>query len=59
MEEEIISKIDELKSQLTGDLFEDGEIQQKIYDLKKKLKPEIEENPELDDFDDECLSCGA
>ena len=34
------------------------EIQQNIYELKKILKPEIVDHPELDD-DDECLSCGA
>ena len=59
-EKEILSKIDELKSQLTGDLFQDGETQQAIYDLKRSLKPEIEENPDADDFDDEgCLMCGG
>lgn len=59
-EQETLTKIEELKTQLTGDLFQDGEIQQAIYELKKRLKPEIETQPELDDFDDEgCLSCGA
>jgi hypothetical protein len=58
-EVETRSKITELQETLTGNLFTDGEIQQAIYDLKKLLKPEIAENPELDDFDGECLSCGA
>ena len=58
-EAETLSKITELQSTLTGNLFEDGETQQEIYDLKRSLKPEIAENPELDDFDGECLSCGA
>jgi len=57
-EQETLSKIEELKTQLTGDLFQDGETQQAIYELKKSLKPEIELQPELDDFE-ECLSCGA
>ena len=57
-EEEIKSKIEELKSKLTGNLFEDGETQQEIYDLKKVLNPRIELHPE-EDQDDECLSCGS
>lgn len=57
-EEEITKKIEELKTTLIGDLFLDGETQQEIYALKKLLKPEIEEQPELDD-DEDCLSCGA
>jgi hypothetical protein len=56
---DIEEKILDLKKHLTGDLFADGSIQQAIYDLKKQLRPEIEDNPELDDYDDECLSCGA
>lgn len=58
-EEAILQEITVLKTKLTGNLFEDGETQQAIYELKKQLKPEIELQPELDDFDDECLSCGA
>ena len=59
-EKEILDKIEELKSSLTGDLFQDGETQQAIYDLKRTLKPEIEHNPDADDFDDEgCLMCGG
>lgn len=59
-EQEVLNKMNELKSKLTGNIFEDGEIMQEIYELKKILKPEIETNPELDDFDDEgCLYCGS
>jgi hypothetical protein len=59
-EQKLMGEIQELKGQLTGNIFEDGELQQKIYELKKQLRPEIEENPELDDFDDEdCLYCGS
>lgn len=59
-EQEITQKIEELKGKLTGNLFEDGETQQAIYDLKKQLQPEIENNPELDTYDDEgCLYCGS
>jgi hypothetical protein len=59
-EENIMGEIQDLKGKLTGNLFEDGELQQKIYELKKQLQPEIEANPELDNFDDEdCLYCGS
>lgn len=50
-------EIANLKSTLTGDLFQDMDTQQKIYELKVQLNPEIVANPELDD--DECLSCGS
>jgi hypothetical protein len=56
-EEEIREQITTLKSTLTGDLFQDMETQQKIYELKIQLNPDIVANPELDD--DECLSCGS
>ena len=58
-EEEVKARIEELKSNLSGNLFEDGETMQEIYDLKKQLNPEIENNPELDDDDSECLYCGS
>lgn len=55
----IEQKIEELKSFLTGDLFEDGDILQKIYELKKELNPAIIDNPELDDDETDCLYCGS
>lgn len=55
----IKEQIEELKTKLTGDLFQDGEIMQKIYELKKQLNPEIENNPEADDDEDGCLFCGS
>ncbi len=59
-EQEIKDQIAQLKSQLTGDLFKDGETQQAIYDLKLKLQPEIETQPELDNYEEEeCLYCGS
>lgn len=54
----IEEQIQELKGKLTGNLFEDGEIQQQIYDLKKQLNPNIVDNPEEDD-DEGCLYCGS
>ena len=56
-DEVIREEIAQLKATLTGDLFQDMEVQQKIYELKVQLNPEIVANPELDD--DECLSCGS
>lgn len=56
--EEIKEKIEEYRSVLTGDIFQDGEIQQRIYELKKMLNPRIEEHPEEDD-DEGCLNCGS
>jgi hypothetical protein len=59
-EQQIFEEIESLKKQLTGNLFEDGETQQRIYELKLQLRPEIASNPELDNFDDEgCLYCGS
>jgi hypothetical protein len=57
-EEQIKAQIEEYKSLLTGDLFADGDLQQKIYELKKQLNPRIEEHPEEDD-DEGCLNCGS
>jgi len=57
-EKEINAEIRALKSKLTGNLFDDMQTQQEIYELKKILNPEIVTNPEMDD-DDECLSCGS
>lgn len=55
---EIKNEIEQLRALLTGNLFEDGDIQQKIYDLKKELNPRIVEHPEEDD-DEGCLNCGS
>lgn len=57
-EEQIKAQIEEYRNLLTGNIFADGEIQQKIYDLKKQLNPRIEEHPEEDD-DEGCLNCGS
>lgn len=56
-EEEIKNKIMMLKSKLSGILLEDIELQQEIYELKKQLNPDIENNPESDE--DGCLYCGS
>jgi hypothetical protein len=59
MSTNINDQISELKKQLTGDLFQDGEIMQAIYELKKQLNPAIVDQPDLDDDDDGCLYCGS
>ena len=56
---DIKQQIEELKAKLTGNLFEDGEIMQQIYELKKQLNPEIENNPEADDDDEGCIFCSG
>jgi len=56
--EQIKQEIKEYKDLLTGNIFQDGEIQQKIYELKKELNPRIEEHPEEDD-DEGCLNCSS
>ncbi len=56
---QIQDEIKRLKATLTGNLFEDGETQQRIYELKKQLNPEIENNPSADDDEDGCLYCGS
>jgi hypothetical protein len=60
-EQEIRSKIEQLKSTLTGNLLDDCETQNEIYQLKKQLSLEINKTiEEIDDEDDDiCLSCGA
>lgn len=55
----IKEQIEELKATLTGDIFQDGETMQKIYELKKQLNPEIESNPDADEDEDGCLYCGS
>ena len=57
--EKIKAEIEQLKSQLTGDLFQDGETMQQIYELKKQLNPDIEQNPDADEDEDGCLYCGS
>jgi len=48
-----------LRNRLTGDIFQDGETQQAIYELKKQLNPEIASNPMAEVDDEGCLYCGS
>ena len=57
-DKDINAEIMALRSNLTGDLYEDMQTHQQIYELKKLLNPDIVDKPELDD-DDECLACGS
>lgn len=50
-------QIEEMKAQLSGNLFDDMELHNQIYELKKLINPEIVNNPEQDL--DECLYCGS
>ena len=56
---EIKEQIEVLKAKLTGNLFEDGEVMMEIYNLKKKLNPEIENNPDADDDEEGCIFCSG
>ena len=47
-------EIEELRSQLTGDMFKDMEIKDKIHNLEMKLKGV---KPEDSHFD--CIGCGS
>ena len=54
---DVEAEIKRLESKITGDMYEDMELMQQIYELKVILNPEIENNPEQDD--DDCLYCGS
>tara|TARA_R110001599_G_scaffold312175_1_gene519730 strand:- start:409 stop:585 length:177 start_codon:yes stop_codon:yes gene_type:complete len=56
-EKDVKAEIKRLETRITGDMYEDMETMQMIYDLKLILNPEIENKPELDDED--CLYCGS
>tara|TARA_R110000787_G_scaffold75711_1_gene167422 strand:- start:71 stop:247 length:177 start_codon:yes stop_codon:yes gene_type:complete len=56
-EKDVKAEIKRLETRITGDMYEDMETMQQIYDLKLILNPEIENKPELDD--DDCLYCGS
>jgi hypothetical protein len=59
-EQEIRSKIEDLKLTLTGNLLDDCETQNEIYQLKKKLSLETNIPIEkLDEDDEGCLYCGS
>ena len=52
--EEIKKEIEELKSQLTGDMFQDMDIKDKIHNLEMKLNGT---KPQDSHFD--CIGCGS
>ena len=53
-EETIQQEIDQLKGQLTGDMFQDMDIKDKIHNLEMKLKGV---KPMDSHFD--CVGCGS
>jgi len=52
--EELQKEVDSLKEQLTGDMFKDMEIKDKIHNLEMKIKGV---KPEDSHFD--CIGCGS
>ena len=54
MKEDWIKEVDELKKQLTGDMFEDMEIKDKIHNLEMKINGT---KPGDSHFD--CFGCGS
>ena len=52
--EEIQSQIEELEGQLTGDIFQDMDIKDKIHNLKMKLNGTRPMSSEI-----ECVGCGS
>ncbi len=52
--QEIVSQINELESQLTGDMFKDMDLKEKIHQLKMKLNGTKPGNSEI-----ECVGCGS
>lgn len=54
MNQELQVLIDELKSNLTGDLFQDMETRDKIHNLEMKLNGVKPESSEID-----CVGCGS
>ena len=52
--ESIQAEITELESSLTGDMFQDMEIKDKIHNLKMKLNGTRPMNSEI-----ECVGCGS
>ena len=57
IKEKLQRQIEEMKAQLSGNLFDDMELHNQIYELKKLINPEIVNNPESDQ--EECLACGS
>lgn len=58
-EEQIDHKIEELKGQLVGDMFQDMDLQQQIMDLKRQKSEMISPTVRPDNSDFECVGCGS
>ena len=52
--QELQAQITELESQLTGDMFKDMDLKDKIHNLKMKLNGTRPMNSEI-----ECVGCGS
>ena len=51
---ELLKEIEELESQLTGDMFQDMEIKDKIHNLQMKVNGVKPTNSHID-----CVGCGS
>ena len=54
MKEQIETEIKSLEAQLTGDMFQDMDLKDKIHNLKMKLNGTRPMNSEI-----ECVGCGS
>ncbi len=53
-DQELISEIAKLESELTGDMFQDMDTRDKIHNLKMKLNGTKPRSTEID-----CVGCGS
>lgn len=59
-QEELKTEINQLESQLVGDMFQDMELQEKIFGLKRQLSEyEAPTKERPDDSQFECIGCGS
>ena len=59
METEIQEKIAALNTKLTGDMMQDMDVQQEIFDLKRQLSEMESPTMRPPDSDFECIGCGS
>ncbi len=52
--EELKTKVEELKTKLTGDMFKDFEIRDQIHQLEMKINGTVPSSQDI-----ECVGCGA
>ena len=57
MNEQLKEKIEKLKEELTGNMFEDMDKREEIHSLEMKAKGVTPHKPEDSEF--ECFNCGS